>query len=172
MADRTKDLERRRGSAVSRTSKKSHRVPTSSYAGEIKALSYAFDVTRMLNGILEELLYGNIGVRMPTYVRNDNSAVAYQVDSANTATNEKRINGFLESNRDELEQNKWLSAGYIHGDINTSDVWTKSLSSVKLGNLLDCNMFRIVTEERKNEIRRKYLMLNDTLCILKQLRGE
>ena len=43
--------------------------------------------------------------------RNDNSEAARRVDSANTATNEKRLNVFLWSNREELEQNEWLRVG-------------------------------------------------------------
>ena len=49
---------------------------------------------------LSALLPGNVGVEIPTYVRNDNSDAVYQVDSVNTATNEKRPDGFLEINRD------------------------------------------------------------------------
>ena len=84
-------------------------------------------------------------------MRNDNSNDVYQVDSSNTAASEKRLNGFLERDSGELSKNQWLSVGYIPGDINTSDGITKSLSSVNFGNLLDGNIFRIVTEERKKE---------------------
>ena len=52
-----------------------------------------------LKGILAELLFGNIGVVIPTYVRNDNSDAAYRSDYVNTVENGKRLNGFLESNR-------------------------------------------------------------------------
>ena len=58
---------------MSWVSNKSPRVPTSSYAGEIQAVFYGFDMARMLKGLLAELLIGNIGVEIPTYVRNDNS---------------------------------------------------------------------------------------------------
>ena len=54
---------------------------------------------RMLKGLFGELMFANIGVGIPAYVRNDNSEAAYQVDAVNTAPNEKRPNGFLESNR-------------------------------------------------------------------------
>ena len=57
-------------------------------------------MARMLNGLLSELSLGDVGVEIPTYVRNDNSDAVYQVDSVNTATNEKRPDGFLEINRD------------------------------------------------------------------------
>ena len=69
-------------------------------------------------------------VAIPTYVGNDNSTVAYQVDSSNTVTKGTRLNGFLESNRGELERERtdWMSGGYIHGGFkyirwaNKSDV--------------------------------------------------
>ena len=76
---------------------------------------YGFDMARMLKGLSADLLFGNIGVAIPTYVRNDNSTAAYHVDSPNTVTDEKRLNGLLESNREELERNNWMSVGYIHG---------------------------------------------------------
>ena len=43
---------------------------------------------RMLKGIMAELIFGNIGVGIPTFARNDNSAVLYKVHSVNTVTNE------------------------------------------------------------------------------------
>ena len=71
---------------------------------------------RMLNGVLSELLFGNVGVEIPTYLRSDNSTVLYQVDSVNIITNGWRLNGFLERNREELEQSNWLGICYIQGD--------------------------------------------------------
>ena len=105
-----------------------------------QASFYGFDMARMLKFLLDELTSGNIGAEIPTYVRNDNSDAAYRVDSANTVTNEKRLTGVLESNREELEQNNWLIVWYIHGDINTSDGLTKSLSSVNLIGLSSNNI--------------------------------
>ena len=49
---------------------------------------YGFDIARMLKGLFSELLFGNIGAGIPTYVRSGNSTAAYQVDSLNTVTNE------------------------------------------------------------------------------------
>ena len=106
----------------------------------------------MLNGLLAELTFGNIGVEIPTYVRNDNSDALHHADSVNTATNEKRLNGFLESNREALEKNDWLSVGYIPGDANTSDGVTKAMSSSTMRDLVTHNTCRIVTEEAKKEI--------------------
>ena len=136
--------------------KKSPRVYTSSYAGAIRALFYGFDMARMLKILLSELTFANIGVSIPTYVRSDNSDAVRQVDSVNTATNGKRLNGFLESNRGgELEKNGLLSVGYIPGVMDTSDGLTKSMSSANMRNLLTRNTMRIVTEEKKKEIRKK-----------------
>ena len=64
---------------------------------------------------ISRIIIWDIGVAIPTYVRNDNSTVAYQVDSVSTVTNGKRLNGLVESNREELERNNWMSIGYIHG---------------------------------------------------------
>ena len=56
-------------------------------------------MTRISKGLLAEPLLGNTGVGIPTYARDNNSTLAYQVDSANTVTNAKRFNEFLDSNR-------------------------------------------------------------------------
>ena len=73
---------------------------------------------------------------------------------------------------DGLEKNEWLSSGCIPGYINTSDGLTKSLPNVNLRNLLDGDMFQIVTDERVNAIRRKYRLLNTILAIMAQFRGK
>ena len=91
--EKTKNVEYRQGIAVSCDSNRGPRAPTSSYAGEIQASFYGFDMDRMLKCLLAELMFANMSVEIPTYVRNDNSDGAYQVDSVNTATGEKRLNG-------------------------------------------------------------------------------
>ena len=138
---------------------------------QIQALFYGYDMARMFNGILSELPIGDIDVEIRTYVRNDYSDDSYRVDSANTMTSEKRTNVFLESNRAELEKNQWLSDGYSHVDINTSDGLSKSLSSANHGIFLDDNTFRIVTgESRKSG--RIFPHLSTILSILKLFTGE
>ena len=94
----------------------------------------------MLEGLIAEFTFGNMGTRIPTYVRNANSDAAYQVDSANTATSEKCLNGPLESNREGLVQNHLLGVGYIPVDINTSYGINGSLSSANLINLMARNI--------------------------------
>ena len=46
-----------------------------------------------------------------------------------------RLNGFLESNREELERDNWLSIGYIPGGLDTSGGLTKSMSIANLRRL-------------------------------------
>ena len=137
---------------------------------EIQAAFYGFDMAWMLNGLLAELLFGDIMVEIPKYVRNDNSTAAYQVDSPNTVTNEKRLSGFLESNRWGLERDNWLSTGYIPGRLNTSDGLTKSMSSANLGRLCKWKyIFQIATEFQKGEIRNRipaekhYIVYHETM---------
>ena len=52
-----------------------------------KALFYGFDMSSMLKGLLAELMSGNMGAVIPTYVRSDNSDAANHVGSVNTVTN-------------------------------------------------------------------------------------
>ena len=89
------------------------------------------------------------GAEIPTHVRNGNSGASYQVDSVNTATDEERLNGFLDSYSEELgrSNNNWLIAGYIPGDIGTSDGITKSLSSANLRNLFGAIFFEYQREK-------------------------
>ena len=97
--------------------------------GEIQALFYGFDAARFIKEMLAELLFGNVGCSINTYVRNDNSDAVYHMGSMNTVTNEKRLNGFLESNMEELLLNPWLGVGYIPGGLDTFDGLAKSMSS-------------------------------------------
>ena len=71
-----------------------------------------------------------------------------------------------------VDQNNWLVVGYIPGDINTPGGLTKSLSSVNLRRLLSGNISRLVTEERKKEIRRKISSQNTILLTLELFRGK
>ena len=106
-----------------------------------------------LKVLFSELLLWYIGVAIPTYVRNCYADAAWHVDSANTLTNAKRLNGFLRVIGGRKEQ--MVESGVYPGDTNTPDVLPNSLYSVNLGDLLAGDTFRIVTEERKKEIRRK-----------------
>ena len=86
ITEHTKNAEYQQGVDVPWVSSKSPRVSTSSFAGEIQALFYGFDMERMLEGLLEELMFWNVGVEIPTYVRSDNSDAVYRADSVNTVT--------------------------------------------------------------------------------------
>ena len=67
---------------------RSSRVSTSSYSVEMQAFFYGCEIAGMLKGILAELLFGNMGVDIPTYIRNDSSDAVYQVDFLNSVANE------------------------------------------------------------------------------------
>ena len=73
---------------------------------------YGFEMAGLLKGLVPDLLFGDIGAEIPTYVRNDNCAIMYQVESTKSVSNEKRRNGFLESNRG-LGNNSRRSLWYI-----------------------------------------------------------
>ena len=69
----------------------------------------------MLNVILSELLFGNMGAAIPTYVRNDNADAAYQVDSSNSVTSEKRLIGLIERNRGNRKRTNGRARGISRG---------------------------------------------------------
>ena len=64
-------------------------VTTSKEAGVIQAVFYGFYMAGMLKVLLSELRFGNIGARIPTYVRSDNYKITQQVESTKTVSNEK-----------------------------------------------------------------------------------
>ena len=150
----------------------SQRAITSSYAGETQSLFYVFDMAMMLKGLLAELTFGNMGAAIPTYVRNDKQDAVYQADSVNTTTNEKRLSGYLESNREELRQMNGWALGILLGILIRQVAWGGCLSSANLGDLLSRNSLRIGTEERKHEIRRKLPQGNTILFPTKLPRGK
>ena len=80
--------EFRQGIAVSRVSNKSTRPTTSRFARGISSF-FGIDMARAMKGLFSELIFGNMAVSIPTYVRNDNSAAAYQVGTLNAVTNGK-----------------------------------------------------------------------------------
>ena len=71
--------------------RRSSRVATSSSHERDPRSFYGFDMERMLKGLMAELLFGNLGAKTPTCVRNDNSTVAYQVNSVNAVTGENDL---------------------------------------------------------------------------------
>ena len=74
-------------------------VETSSYAGEIQDLFLGFDTSRCLKITLSGLSFGNGNIATETRIRNDNSGVVEHAHSINSVANERRLGGFLESNR-------------------------------------------------------------------------
>ena len=130
---------------------------------------YGPGMARMLKFRLAELLFGDIGVEIPTYVRNDNSTASYQVDSPNTVTRENALMAFWEAIGWIIEK-QLAERGYIPGGLDTSDGLTKAMSSSSLRSLSDGNSYRIVTEIQKDEIRRKLPASKHYIFPMKQFR--
>ena len=104
----------------------------------------------MLKALLAEILFGSIGVGILTYVRSGNSAVV-SGRFREMVTSENRLNNFLESNREELDNADWLSIGYIPVAMNTSDGLTKSTTGAKLRRLLNGDISQIETKIKKRD---------------------
>ena len=76
-----------------------------------------------------------------------------------------------------LEQNEWLSVGYIHGDIDASDGSGERISSVSLRNLPSGNLLRIVTgkgggNKQKIPASKHYILYPETFQGKKNLCAE
>ena len=70
---------------------------------------------------------------METRIRNDNSGAVEHVHSINSATQGRRLNGFLESNREGEEGgNQRLALSRIMGPLNISDAVKKKTTRSKL----------------------------------------
>ena len=94
----------------------------------------------ILKGLLAELIFGNIGVEILTYVRNDNLKILQQVGSIKSVSEKKRLSGFFESNRGELENDPWLNLGYVNKRLNISGNLTKDTAPQILRRLLNGNI--------------------------------
>ena len=88
ITEKSKKVEYRQGVAVSWVGNKCSRGPTSSYACGGACAILRFRHGRDVDRLLAELVFGNMGIEISTYVRNDNSNAAYHVDFVNTSTKE------------------------------------------------------------------------------------
>ena len=75
----------------------------------------AAEMTRFLKSLLERLLFGCANFDISTRIRNGNSSFIEHARSINSITAERRLNGFLESNREEIGINEWSALSHIHG---------------------------------------------------------
>ena len=82
------------GTPIERHSEKLPRVATSSYAGEIHAVSRRCDTSRFLKSLAAGLSVGNDNADFVTSVRNDNSIVVEHVHSINSVTNGRMFKQF------------------------------------------------------------------------------
>ena len=95
ITEKAKNVEFQQGIDVSWVGKHPRRRQhLATRGGGPQSLFYGCDVVRTSHGLLEEPTFGNMGAEIPTYVRSDNSDASYRVDSVNTATTERRLNGF------------------------------------------------------------------------------
>ena len=83
------------------------RVKTSSYAGEIRGASHVSDTALPPKSMLEELLVGYDNVDIEKRIRHDNSIFVEKVRPIYSITKERRSNGVLESNREDMGKNQW-----------------------------------------------------------------
>ena len=93
--------------------------------------------------LISEYLLGNAESETPTYARQDNSDDVCRAGGINAAENEKRRNGFLESNRELLRLNKRMGIVFAPCHGRWPDSLTKCMSSGVIDLLLR-NQFKIV----------------------------
>ena len=67
-----------------------------------------------------------------TGIRRDNSSVAEHVHPISSVTEGRRLNGLLESNREELGNNAWLDLSHIMGGLGISDEMANATTQNKL----------------------------------------
>ena len=65
-----------------------------------------------------------------------------------------------------------MSLGYINGATNTSDGLTKAMSSANMRNLVTRNTSRIVTAEKKKEIKKRAPAAKHYIVYPETIRGE
>ena len=84
--------------------------------GGIQAALHGFDAARFLKSMLAALLLGNGNIYNKTRIMGDNSIVVEHVHSINSATKERRSNGFLESNREGVGNKSAVSLIAYNGE--------------------------------------------------------
>ena len=105
-----------------------------------------------------------------TYLSNDNTDEVYRVESANSVTNEKMLNGILESNRGGLFANNRL--GVFSSGISTSGSLAKSISIDALIWRLARHAFMISTETAQGGIIRKFASGKHYIVYPEKIRGK
>ena len=137
---------------------------TSSYAEKIQASFLGFDKYRFLKSTLAELLHGNGDIELGARIRHDSSIVVSHVHPINSAAKDRRLNGFLVSNIEELETDPRLALSHIMGPLNVYDEMDKSADREKLILRLSRNISRTMDEKIKGEIMKTYPADNQYLA--------
>ena len=115
-----------------------------------------FYTARFLKSMLGELFTGSGNVDIETRVRSDNSSVVENAQPTNTVTKNRRLNGLLESNREELETDRFLGLSHIAGPLNISGEMAKSTPQTQLILLLFRNICHTVSGKANDAIMRTY----------------
>ena len=105
---------------------------TSSYAVEIQAAYRGFDTSRFVKSALSEIMSGNENVEIVARIRNDNPSVVEHVRSINSVSKARRLNGFIEINRNGLGANLRLALSNIMGALNMSGEIAKQRPGINL----------------------------------------
>ena len=82
------------------------------HGGDTSAF-HGVDTARFLQGTLAVLHSGNTNIDIGARIQNDNSIVVAHVLPINSASQERRPNGLLESNREELATNPRTALSHI-----------------------------------------------------------
>ena len=115
-------------------------VETSSYAGEVRGSLRGIDTDRFVKSSPGGLLlFANGNVDVEARFLNDNSIVVDHVNSINSFADGLAFIGFLESNREALDLNSWLSPPHIPGGLHISHNMTNLATQTELLMLLARN---------------------------------
>ena len=114
---------------------------------DIQGAFRGFDTARFLKSTLAELIFGNENIAIETGIRSDNSSVVVRAHSISSVKKGRRLNGFLESNR-ESETNRWLSLSHIAAPLNISDGVGNSTTQTMLSLPIPRNISRTRSEKR------------------------
>ena len=111
---------------------------------------------RFVKSMSAGLMFGNENAQIETGMRNDNSSAVDHVHSIRSVTKDRRSNGFLESNREELETNSWWALSHITGPLNFPDEMAKSATRNKLILSLPRNISQSASGKVKYDIGKTY----------------
>ena len=87
----------------------------------MQAASHAGDTDRLVKSFLAVLFFGNENVDIDTGIRNDNPIAVLRGHSIKSVTMARGVRGFLGSNSEDLDINKWMALSHIMVGLTISD---------------------------------------------------